>query len=80
MGIIFVKILKKLDALDSLWHLNEKSSDIICELKAKNAVLERDNELLINALMLKGDKERFDERNNYIFDTEAARIEKVRAF
>lgn len=51
------KMLKKLDALDSLWHLNEKSSDIICELKAKNAVLERDNELLINTLMLKGDTE-----------------------
>lgn len=44
-------------AIDDLRRSNEKLADIICELKAKNAVLERDNEVLVNVLMLKGDTE-----------------------
>lgn len=36
---------------------NEKQAYMICDLTAKNALLERDNDLLVNALQLKGDTE-----------------------
>lgn len=61
------EVLERLDLLKRLLYqienelaykkANEKQADMICELTAKNAVLERDNDLLINALNLKGDTE-----------------------
>ncbi len=59
------EVLDRLGTLKCLLHqivnelaykkANEKQSDMIRDLTAKNAVLERDNDLLVNALKLKGD-------------------------